>query len=188
MTRKIIAFILVAVFSFTIGTVVTNAYVIRYESGFSPVPTKVYGYYDFTEATKTAIHNACLTWNNAGVGNLVYRSTSTHTNTTYPLLNGKNEITKGYRDDEEYLMQATLSPLSGSSVTEVDIDINVNHNFGEASAGSFDTQSVITHELGHLLGLWDERQTCVMYYQISSGVQRRNLYQDDKNGILSIYQ
>lgn len=188
MTKRILTVLLVGILGLMTGWSLVNAYVIWMDGGFSPVPTTVYGYYDFTEATKTAIHNACNTWNNAGVGNLVYRSTSTHSNTTYPLQNSRNEITKGYRGDDKYLMQANMVAVSGTSLTEVDIDINVSKPFGTAS-GCYDTQSVMTHELGHLLGLWEEnRAVCVMYPQIDKDVIRRNLYEDDIKGIKQLYQ
>ncbi|MFC4768545.1 hypothetical protein [Effusibacillus consociatus] len=64
-------------------------------SGWSSVPNYVSAYSGLAPESKTAIANAASTWNNAGSGNLVYKSSSDHDNTVYPNKNGANQITKG---------------------------------------------------------------------------------------------
>ena len=144
------------VFGFVSGFTIVGAYNVKFSGGFTPIPAYVYASSSFSSQTINAIHNACVTWNNAGVGNLVYRSTSLHNTTAFPYLNNRNEITKGIRGVGEYLMRMEevqiVNPYTNVALAEGDIDINVSHDFGTA-ATSHDTQSIMTHEIGHLLGL-----------------------------------
>ena len=73
-----------------------------------------------------------------------------------------------------------------TTVYEADIDINVAHDFGTAST-SYDTQTAITHEIGHLLGLsHSSDKNAIMYAVIKKG-ETRSINNDDRNGIAAIY-
>ena len=192
-TKKTKAFIItiVSIIGVAFGSFLSYATEFRdvlYTGGFSPTPAYVYCYSDFSNETLTAIHNACLAWNGVGAGNLVYRSTTPHNTTTFPYVNNRNEITKGYRGSEKYLMAANPTQKQGSALTEVDIDINISHSFGTAST-SFDTRTSITHELGHLLGLGelDSGTNHVMYYRRGVGEEVHYPSPRDTSNIISIY-
>lgn len=119
---------------------------------------------------------------------LVYRNTSTHSNTQYPLRNGVNEITKGERGINKYVMVTNrINTAYSTTIYEADIDMNVSHPFGTAST-SYNTQSVMTHEIGHLLGLGhSSNSSSIMYGSFNKG-QIRYITSDDRNGINAIYR
>ncbi len=182
-----IIILLIAIF----GTIyVGHAYNIGYSSGFDPVPTYVKCYDGFSNATLSAIHNSCVAWNGTHSSALVYRNTATHSNTMYPLKNNTNEITKGYRGsyNETYLMQTYYiqKSITTETIYEADIDINVSCDWGTATT-SFNTQTAITHELGHLLGLEHTNiSSAVMYAYLNPG-ETRTITDDDIAGIAAIY-
>ncbi|MBE7031767.1 MAG: matrixin family metalloprotease [Ruminococcaceae bacterium] len=188
MKKKSIILALVLIIGIVSGSMSVSAYQIWMSGGFSPTPAYVYCYSGFSSETLAAVHNACLAWNGAGQGNLVFRSTNSHSTITFPYQNNKNEITKGYRGSNTYLMATAATQTSGNSLKEADIDINISHDFGTADT-SYDTRTAITHEIGHLLGL-DEMYigtTNVMYYKRAVGDRCHALSTDDKAGIAAIY-
>jgi hypothetical protein len=112
--------------------------------------------------------------------------TTTHSSSIYPNLNGVNEITKGNRGENDYLMQTYYINHTSTTVYEADIDINVDHDFGTADT-SYDTQTVITHEIGHLLGLSHSSNTSAIMYAYLDKGETRSITTDDRNGIAAIY-
>ena len=76
----------------------------------------------------------------------------------------------------------------------VDSDIFVNEGrfahsvASETEAGKADLESVITHELGHLLG-FDHTQTAlaVMFDSLGTGVAKRSLHPIDVTGLCELY-
>lgn len=174
---------------FLVMTIDANAYLIERKGGFDPIPTYVQCYYDFSSETKTAVSEACDAWNTACKSKtLVTRSYKTHTNTTYPNSNGINQITRGFRGTNNYIMQHKV--VKGNvnyQSNEGDIDINVSKPFGTAST-SYDMKSNIMHELGHLLGLGhSDSASALMYAHFEPG-EVRYIGNDDKNGINEIYK
>ena len=168
-------------------TVLTGAYRIQHSGGFYNPPTYIKCSSSFSQATLTAVHNACAAWNSAcNNGPLVYRNTATHNNTQYPLQNGVNEITKGDRSPLRYLMETNFVLHDTVYIYEADIDINTYFDFGTAST-SYDTQSAMLHELGHLLGLDHSPVTSAcMFESLNPGVVR-GLHSDDITAINVIY-
>jgi predicted Zn-dependent protease len=55
-----------------------------------------------------------------------------------------------------------------------------------ATAKQFDLESVALHEMGHLLGLGHSTDQNAAMYPYWAGV-RRNLNQDDVDGIMALY-
>ena len=166
--------------------ITSGAYSILHSAGYSGVPASIKCYSGFSSGTITAINNSCLAWNLVHDGDLVYKNSKTHSNTKYPYFNEVNEITKGYRGSNNYLMQTYYIYHSDTTIFEADIDINVSFPFGTAST-SYDTQSVMTHEVGHLLGLDHSSNSAAnMYYSFNPG-EIRGVHQDDINGINAIY-
>lgn len=79
-----------------------------------------------------------------------------------------------------------------TKIETADIGISTSHTFstGTPSSTQYDLQSVITHEVGHALGLGhpdDTERTAVMYKSFSPGETRRTLSSDDIAGIAAIY-
>ena len=160
-------------------------------NGLATFPTTVYAYSGLAPESKTAISNACQQWNGAGQGTLVLKSSSDSSTTTYSLENGKNEITRGSRGSNTYLMQ-TRSYYYSSNLRcyEADVDINMSYAWkNDGSSDAFDVGNAITHELGHLLGLDDSAYTdATMYGSAPLGeTKKRTIEQDDKNGIATLY-
>jgi len=191
--RKIILASFVCILGIFIGFSGAFAYKIWYSNGFSPIPATIYVYEAASNATKDSIGSACSAWNSAGVGTLVTKSSSTHSNTKFPYENSQNQITSGYRGTSSYIVRTTKVRYSDlwSELYEVDIDINLSHPFSNSGASdAIDVQSCMTHELGHLIGLDDvtNDSAATMYYKISYGETKfRTLSTDDKNGVKYIY-
>lgn len=76
-------------------------------------------------------------------------------------------------------------------VREVDIAINATHHKFGKQPGAFDLQNVITHELGHALGLrhLHDEPEATMYPTITHGEQKkRDLDLSDEVALLSLYE
>lgn len=166
-----------------------SAYIVDFTNGFSPLEAYIKCYYGFSSETISAVHNSCLAWNSAhNSRDVVYRSTSTHSNTIYPLKNGANEITKGNMGRvASYVMETYRTYHAYGTIYEADINMNTSHDFGTAST-SYHTQTIMTHEIGHLLGLGHTSNSSgIMYYYIGLG-ERKSIASDDRNGINAIYR
>ena len=185
--KRIVTLLTIVISSIICGNIIASAYAIKYRDGFYPTPAYISCHSSFSQDTLNAFHNACVTWNSAGCGNLVYRNTSTHSVTQFPYQNNLNQITKGYRGSNQYLMSTAYVQTTGVKVLEADIDINVSFPFGTAS-GCYHTRSVATHEIGHLLGLDDITASGnVMCGTIAMNEQQYVLSNDDINGLNAIY-
>ncbi len=162
----------------------------RLHNGLNTYPQYVYPNIYFSSETQTAISNACSQWNSAGAGSLVLKSSVSNNQTIYPQQNGYNDFTKGNRGQNTYVSQCFWYLSSDSKCREADFDLNTYYSFAnDGSTNAIDVGDVVTHELGHMLGLNDVYSTGPTMYAYSSYGQiwRRSIEQDDKNGILSIY-
>ncbi|XVF60406.1 hypothetical protein PTKIN_Ptkin08bG0043300 [Pterospermum kingtungense] len=67
-------------------------------------------------------------------------------------------------------------------------DADENWSFNPTASNQFDLESVAVHELGHILGL-DHSQdpNSIMFPSIPGGTTKRDLGQDDINGIRALY-
>ena len=193
--RKRISFILCLAVALFAGMVTAHAYAIMAAGGFKPTPTQVVSYKGFSSAINSAITNACSAWNGAGVGTLITRSGSTHSNTKFPIKNSANQITHSNMGKSEPIMDTRYTEVKKISgiAYNVEVDININTAYPWSTSGdpnAYDFQNSFTHELGHLLGLSDEYSNSgsTMYSITNLGeTQKRTLSQDDKNGIGVIY-
>lgn len=162
----------------------------------------------FTDLTKSQIYYAAQTWRNA-IGGVEYINTYPFSESPwfnlFPLENGTNAITKmGYSDPDEYLMVTKIYPTSSREITEADINVNPAKPWANsAQPGHIDVQSIITHEMGHVLGLTDKYRTkepwvfpsyplltgvWTMYgYKIENSIEQRTPEQNDINGVNNIY-
>ncbi len=63
-----------------------------------------------------------------------------------------------------------------------DIEYNLGAGYDNINAGYFDIQSVVTHEIGHILGLLHTGVvSSTMFFTLGQGIQVRSLEQDDKS-------
>lgn len=78
-----------------------------------------------------------------------------------------------------------------SQMNECDIERNLDKNWSSTPSvgdNSFDIASVALHEFGHCAGLdHSTNGAAVMYPYLAPGATKRNLTQDDINGIQAIY-
>lgn len=138
-SKKLI-FALFALLSITLGTSTALAYDVWYYGGFTPYPATVYPYSTFDSESITAMNDAASQWNGAGEGNLVSIG-SVSSNTSYPNDNNRNEVPKGYRGSNTYLMQTNATSIGTvwngkileNALTEADIDVNLSHAWGNGS-------------------------------------------------------
>ncbi|MBY0011223.1 matrixin family metalloprotease [Paenibacillus typhae] len=173
------------------------AYDKAHPGGFQPYPATVNPWVSFAAESITSFKNAAATWNNARAGTLINIG-STTSNTTYPNDNDLNQVTKGNRGTNEYLMQTKYTSTGlrwtglwyANTIYEADIDINGSYAWHTGGAADFyDVQGVFTHELGHLLGLGhSDVATATMWPTIGKGnTSWRTLDEDDISGIVDIY-
>lgn len=97
-----------------------------------------------------------------------------------------------YHGPDDTLAKTTVTFDAGDG-TILDADIEVNHAYNEFTLGDdhvvYDLQSVITHEIGHFLGLDHSPDfSATMYAGYDEGsVEQRTLELDDVEGICAIY-
>ena len=135
-----------------------------------------------------AIIAAMNTWNSAGVNfRFNYGGPTTATTSGY---NSENSIVFGTTSSS---IATNYYWYSGSNLVESDIILNASlYSFSTTgSAGTYDIQSIMTHELGHALNLRDLYGTPdadkIMYGYGSLGATKRNLTSGDNSGIQYIY-
>jgi hypothetical protein len=202
--RKNVFVFLFVISGFLLGTTSAYAYEIWYSGGFRPHPSSngaiiVRPLNTFDASSITAMKNAAKEWNGAGAGTLISIG-STTSNTQYPNDNDKNEVTKGNRGTNKYLMQTTATTTGWEwvglwpvhAIYEADIDVNTSHPWSNTPNGNsttYDVWNVFTHELGHLLGLDHSNVTGATMISGSSlgTIYKRDIHEDDIKGIKDLY-
>lgn len=160
-------------------------------------PMVFYAYSGFGSTTKSHMRSAALQWN-ALIDDFapLVMSTSTHSissGDTFYQPDGKNCIYR-FEAGTQYVAQTRLTIVS-AVLTEFDININVSHSWANsAQPNCYDVYSIMLHELGHAMGLADlydgsglSYDTAVMWYKAYQNSTKRELKQDDINGIAAKY-
>ncbi len=139
-----------------------------------------------------AIVSAGVTWNNVSTAAFTFRQVGTTTQQSVGR-NGVNEAIFTNQGTDGSVLGQTRYWYSTATkeIVEVDVWFNDAYDFdatGSPEPGEIDLQSVALHEFGHWLSLGhDDNPAAIMYYAISAGSLKRNLYQTDIDGISAIY-
>ncbi|KAL6135496.1 hypothetical protein ACLB2K_067724 [Fragaria x ananassa] len=67
------------------------------------------------------------------------------------------------------------------------LDADENWSFRPPGATKFDLVGVVTHEIGHLLGLSTVRLVAIMYAYTNPGETKRALHSDDIAGLFLVF-
>ena len=185
-----------------------NAYTIDAQYGFNSVPAELRCSYEFSSESLTALSNACLAWNWYCPYEIVKKSSQptydVPKNGIYYFENGYNQVTKysfGSRSGIAYTYrffdgsggsaetESVTSPYSLNAdvgINEADICLNTRYSFGTADT-SYNVQTVLTHEIGHLLGFGHSSDSnAIMYYAILPN-DKRGVSTDDIYALDHIY-
>lgn len=136
-----------------------------------PISFKIWS--GFSDATKNAIYYATRPWNNAVGTEVVNTYAFSNAFTQNQLINNDNinSVVKVVHPDQpKALMVATTRYNNDWDPVEVDITVNPDKAWANsAQSNKYDVQSVMTHEMGHAVGLSDKYDSFAtnwtMYYQ-----------------------
>jgi hypothetical protein len=157
-------------------------------------PVVVYLHASVPDQAKPAITRAVWTWNEAA-GREVLRLAPAvlQSSTTDREIDGDNviywNVETWYRG--EHKQAVTIVRSAGATVYDTDIFVNA-HDYALSDGGEFwavDIESLLVHELGHVLGLLhSEDLMSSMYYSLGVGDIRRGLSPHDVSNIRCGYQ
>ncbi|MDA8211167.1 MAG: matrixin family metalloprotease [Clostridia bacterium] len=145
----------------------------------------------FASESKAAVDNALYQWKTeAYLGNHMFRG-SDHSITTYPLDDDINAITKS-NAGPDYLMETNATNVNILTRYIYEFDINVNTYYPWKNNGdndAYDVQNVMTHEIGHGLGIaHSDVSGATMEPTASLGMtSQRTIEADDKAAAAYIY-
>ena len=146
----------------------------------------------FPAAAPQAIQAALQTWTDVATSSFSFVYQGETSSTAYGVSDGTNLICFGSLSGGSTLALNTF--WFTAQGTLLDSDIKFNSKFAwatDGSAGAYDVQTVVLHELGHALSLEDlygaGDTAKVMYGYVSAGSIKRALSQDDKDGITYLY-
>lgn len=114
-----------------------------------------------------------------------------HSDTNFGIMSdGSNKIYTVANPNAEYLGKSEwYYNVADNSVIEADINFNMCYPFDvDGSSSAYDMISVLTHELGHVMGLdHDSNKSAVMYSEFGMGEIRRSFLQSEKDALYNIY-
>lgn len=139
-------------------------------------------------------------WERASEEGITFRLEGTAAVTGADGEDGRNVVFfRPFPTGQETFAQSILTFDSETGeIFDVDVELNSNFEFAVLSSGQndpsdprVDLQAVLTHEVGHLLGLDHENRfgpAVVMYFSDTTGnATHRNLTSDDRAGVRAIY-
>lgn len=144
----------------------------------------------FLDASRDAFRSAMSTWNqHLPEWRRVCFSNTNHTSTSYPRKDGLNLIYRRSVGTNNYVAENSYWWDSFNILTKSDININTRLSWiNGVQSGCYDVRSVMTHEVGHTVGLdHSERISAVMYIASKPGTTKWYLTDDDINGIYAAY-
>ena len=151
-------------------------------------------YSGFTDLTLQHMKSSVSQWDQAAGQLVIGISNLSHSDNNASFGSGSwdgvNRIMKK-KSDELYTGRTHVNAdFFTGYVKEADINLNANKKFANSGQkGCYDTYSVFLHEAGHVIGLGHATSTVpVMYANLGTGVEKRTLQTDDKNGAHYIYQ
>lgn len=137
----------------------------------------------FSDLTKSQISDAITHWNAQLTKPFLYKS-SVDTTATDASYNGVKTITEKNYGENGGAIATCHSYLTDSLVVECDITCNTYYAFANsAQPDAYDIQSIITHELGHVLGVDHSitiQDTMYAYAKLNS-IENRTVTSADKN-------
>lgn len=94
--------------------------------------------------------------------------------------------------EDPTLLSAPSIQVQGADIVEVDLALNARDyvwtESGADGSSRFDLQAGLTHELGHLLGLWHSTVTGATLNPVMAGnPEARTLEDDDIDGLCTVY-
>ncbi|MCI8307103.1 MAG: matrixin family metalloprotease [Lachnospiraceae bacterium] len=126
----------------------------------------------------------------AGYYGLALWTELTHSDTNYPCLEDNyNKIYTMSDPNADYLGQVCYKVEAGV-IKKADINFNMGYPFSiSGDKNSYDLLSVLTHELGHVMGLdHDTNNTsAVMYKSIGTGEIKRKFTALEKQYLYNLY-
>lgn len=143
---------------------------------------------------RTATEQAAAAWNVVGAGPEILVAPAV-TTVREPALDGVNAVfvleDEWPWDPSEIALTFAIMHATTGEIVEVDVAINaVHHRFGDTE-DTLDVQNVLTHELGHALGLrhLDDQPEATMYPSIKPGeMKKRDLDLSDEGALLANYE
>lgn len=166
---------------------VAYAYTINVSGGYNGIPYSFRVHNSFTTSEGSAMSSAAKAWESAGKGVLAQKSTYTNAMTSYPVKDGYNNITR-ISTTKDYLAECSWW-TSSNKITEADINFSTSYTIvTNPNSSQYDMQTIMTHEIGHALGLGHSDDTsAVMKPTFGGGEKLRTINSDDIDGIKEIY-
>ena len=176
---------------------VSNPIIIAFSTSLSSPPPNIKAGSDLIGATRRALQH----WSNAA--DIHFFETTSTTQTISPANAGDRVNLITVSADNAPVFGPSENPGltrvfydSGGAIIEGDIALNPNESFSsDGTPGSYDLESTLTHEIGHLLGLehsaiigatMQPRQPRNGLYGLPAFTQR-TLSDDDVTGVRSLY-
>jgi hypothetical protein len=169
------------------GQYVINGY--SWTSGSASWAYNPAGKSDGLSGDSQAMQAGAQVWNNAGA-NFQFVGGSTTTAGTGACsgggLDGQNTV--GWKAQSGSILAVTCTWHLNGVAQEFDMEFDPQWNWTTGSPIQVDLQSVAAHEFGHAAGLGHSADSsAVMYFSYSVGTNKRNLHQDDIDGLVAIY-
>lgn len=183
-----------------------NTELSKWNLGNSPFPLNMQISTDFTSAESTIIKNAANSWADTINSDINFFTNDQNTNPLDNNFESYNDNVIGIYKIYEWPESASQTSLAVAQVfgrrvnigtkyeyieiVHADILINYDPKFGYYNSGNYDLESIVLHEMGHVLGLphFGENETdSVMYPTIHQNQFKRTPTLNDTNNLKILY-